>query len=167
MSISIYDQVVTPLTRSLKNFDKIVTKAEAFAEEKGIDEVVLVHARLRPDMLPFVSQVRIATDTAKGAAGRLGGVDLPKWADDEATFEEVHERIGKAIDFLGTFKPEQFEGSEKKDIHLKFGPVEMNFIGKDYVTAFVLPNFYFHYTTAYDILRFNGLDIGKRDFLGG
>ncbi|HNP36977.1 MAG TPA: DUF1993 domain-containing protein [Woeseiaceae bacterium] len=166
MSISIYDQVIAPLQKALNSFDKIVSKAEAFAEERKIDPELLVQGRLRPDMLPFVAQVRIATDTAKGAAGRLAGVELPKWADDEATFAEVHERIGKAIDYLASFKAAQFEGAEKKTIELKFGRMEMTFTGTEYITGFVLPNFYFHYATAYDILRFNGLDIGKKDFLG-
>jgi hypothetical protein len=166
MSISIYDQVIAPLQKGLTSLDKIVHKAEAFAEQHKIKPEVLVQGRLRPDMLPFVAQIRIATDTAKGAAGRLSGSELPKWADEEASFAEVHERIGKALDYLGTFKASQFEGAEKKNIELKFGPVEMKFSGTDYITQFVLPNFYFHYVTAYDILRYNGVELGKKDFLG-
>tara|TARA_R110002049_G_scaffold20717_11_gene75950 strand:- start:2019 stop:2525 length:507 start_codon:yes stop_codon:yes gene_type:complete len=166
MTISVYDQVIAPLKRGLESFDRIVSKAEAFAEARNISPEVLIQGRLRPDMLSFVSQVRIATDTAKGAAGRLAGVELPKWEDNEATFQDVHERLAKAIDYLSTFEPAQFEGAESKTIELKFGPLELTFSGTEYITGFVLPNFYFHYTTAYDILRYNGLDIGKRDFLG-
>lgn len=166
MTISVYDQVIAPLKRGLESFDRIVSKAEAYAEARNISPEVLIEGRLRPDMLPFIAQVRIATDTAKGAAGRLAGVELPKWADNEKTFREVHDRIAKAIDYLGSFEPAHFEGVETKTIELKFGSLEMTFSGTEYITGFVLPNFYFHYTTAYNILRYNGLDIGKRDFLG-
>ena len=166
MSIAIFDQVVVPLRRMLGNLDKLVSKAEQYAADKDIDPAVLIQARLRPDMLPFVAQIRIATDTAKGAAARLSGSDVPKWADDEETFADVHERIGKAIDYLGTMKPEQFEGAEKRNIELKLGPRTVNFVGTDYITGFVVPNFYFHVTTAYAILRHNGIEIGKRDYLG-
>jgi hypothetical protein len=117
-------------------------------------------------MLPFVAQIRIATDTAKGAAARLCGANMPKWADDEATFEEIHGRIRKALNYLSGFKPDQFEGSETKNIELKLPNRTMQFVGRDYVLGFALPNFYFHVTTAYNILRHNGLVIGKQDFLG-
>lgn len=164
--MTIHDLIIS-LQRALKSLDAIVTKAEAHATEHKINPDVLIQGRLRPDMLPFVAQIRIATDTAKGAAARLTGSELPKWADDEATFAEVHERLKKAIDYLGTFKAAQFDGAEERDIELKFGPREFRFKGLDYVTGFVLPNFYFHLSIAYAILRYNGLDIGKMDFLGG
>ena len=167
MTISIYDQTVSALSRMLLNLDRIVTKAEEYAKDKNIDPAVLVQARLYPDMLPFVAQVRIATDTAKGAAARLSGTELPKWPDDEVTFEDVHARIRKALDYLATFKPEQFEGAEDKPIEMKFPNRTLNFSGREYVLGFVLPNFYFHVTTAYGILRHNGLPIGKLDYLGG
>lgn len=167
MSISIYDQVVAPLSRSLGNLDKMVSKAEAYAEKEEIKPATLIEARLFPNMLPFVFQVRIATDTAKGAAARLSGSEIPKWADEEESFADVHARISKAIDYLGTFKPKQFDGAENRKIDLKFGQLEVSFTGKDYITGFVIPNFYFHVTTAYDILRHNGVPLGKRDFLGG
>ena len=166
MTISIFDQTVSALSRMLLNLDRIVTKAEEYAKERNIDPAVLLQARLYPDMLPFVSQVRIATDTAKGAAARLSGTELPKWPDDEVTFEDVHARIRKALDYLATFKPEQFEGAEDKPIEMKFPNRTLNFSGRDYVLGFVLPNFYFHVTTAYDILRHNGLPVGKLDYLG-
>ena len=167
MSISIYDQVVAPLRRSLGNLDRMVSKAEAYVEKEEIRPAVLIEARLFPNMLPFVFQVRIATDTAKGAAARLSGSDVPKWADDEESFADVHARITKAIDYLGSFKPKQFDGAENRKIELKFGQHEVKFTGTEYITGFVIPNFYFHVTTAYDILRHNGVPLGKRDFLGG
>lgn len=166
MTISIFDQTVSALSRMLLNLDAIISKAEEYAEQHKIDPGVLLQSRLFPDMLPFVAQIRIATDTAKGAAARLSGTDMPKWEDNEATFEEVHGRIRKALDYLAGFKPEQFEGAEKKAIELKFPSQTLNFNGRDYVLGFVLPNFYFHVTTAYNILRHNGLAIGKRDYLG-
>jgi hypothetical protein len=166
VAISVFDQTVSAMSRGLLNLDAIVSKAGEYAEEKKIDPVVLIQGRLYPDMLPFVAQIRIATDTAKGAAARLCGADMPKWADDEATFEEIHGRIRKALNYLSGFKPDQFEGSETKKIELKLPNRTMQFVGRDYVLGFVLPNFYFHVTTAYNILRHNGLVIGKLDFLG-
>jgi len=166
VAISVFDQTVSAMSRVLLNLDAIVSKAEQYAEEKKINPVVLIEARLYPDMLPFVAQVRIATDTAKGAAARLSGTDMPKWADDEATFEEIHGRIRKALNYLAGFKPEQFEGSETKNVELKLPNRTMQFVGRDYVLGFVIPNFYFHVTTAYNILRHNGVGIGKLDFLG-
>lgn len=167
MAISNFDQTVSALSRMLLNLDAIVSRAEEYAAEKKIDPNVLIQARLYPDMLPFVAQIRIATDTAKGAAARLSGTELPKWDDDEVTFEDVHARIRKALNYLATFKPEQFEGAEDKAIEMKLPNRTLNFSGRDYVLGFVLPNFYFHVTTAYNILRHNGLAIGKLDFLGG
>lgn len=167
MTISIFDQTVSALSRTLLNLDRIVSKAEEYAKERNIDPAALLQDRLYPDMLPFVSQIRIATDTAKGAAARLSGTELPKWADDEVTFEDVHARIRKALDYLATFKPEQFEGAEDKPIEMKLPNRTLNFSGREYILGFVLPNFYFHATTAYAILRHNGLPIGKLDYLGG
>lgn len=166
MTISIFDQTVAALSRMLLNLDAIVSKAEEYAEQNKIDPEVLIQARLFPDMLPFVAQIRIATDTAKGAAARLSGTEIPKWEDNEASFEDVHARIRKALDYLAGFKPEQFEGAEEKAIEMKLPKRTLNFSGRDYVLGFVLPNFYFHVTTAYNILRHNGLAIGKPDYLG-
>ena len=166
MSIDVYDQTIAAMSRALLNLDAIVSKAEAYAEERKIEPSVLVQARLFPDMLPFVAQIRIATDTAKGAAARLAGGDLPSWPDDETNFEEVHARIRKALDFMAGFKRDQFEGSEGKEIELKLGKEHVKFSGREYILGFVLPNFYFHVTTAYAILRHNGVPLGKRDFLG-
>jgi hypothetical protein len=166
MAISVYDLTIATLSRMLENLDRIVARAEEHAAARNIDPPVLIQARLYPDMLPFVAQIRIATDTAKGAAARLSGTELPRWPDDEATFEELHQRIRKATDFLATFAPEQFEGAEERPIEMKLPNTTLNFTGRDYILGFVLPNFYFHVTTAYDILRHNGIAIGKRDYLG-
>lgn len=166
MSIDVFDQTVSAMSRALLNLDAIVSRAESHAEERKIDPSVLVQARLSPDMLPFVAQIRIATDTAKGAAARLSASELPSWPDDETSFPEIHARIRKALDFLSGFKREQFEGAEDKDIELKLGKERVKFTGREYILGFVLPNFYFHVTTAYAILRHNGVPLGKRDFLG-
>jgi hypothetical protein len=166
VSIDVYDQTIAAMSRALLNLDAIVSKTEAYADERKIDPAVLVQARLFPDMLPFVAQIRIASDTAKGAAARLSGKDLPSWPDDEADFQQVHARIRKALDFLSGFKRDQFEGSEDKKIELKLGKEHVKFSGREYVLGFVLPNFYFHVTMAYAILRHSGVPLGKRDFLG-
>lgn len=166
MPIDVYDQTIAAMSRALLNLEAIVSKAEAYAKERGIDPTVLVEARLFPDMLPFVAQIRIATDTAKGAAARLSDSDLPSWPDDETNLEEVRARIRKALDFLSGFKRDRFEGSEEKKIELKLGKEHVKFSGREYVLGFVLPNFYFHVTMAYAILRHNGVPLGKRDFLG-
>ena len=166
MSISVFDQTIGAMSRALLNTDAIIGKGEEYAKDRKIDDAVLLQARLFPDMLPLVSQIRIATDTAKGAAARLSGSELPSWPDDETTFEDVHTRIRKALDYLSGFKREQFDGSEDKEIELKLGKETVQFTGQDYILGFVLPNFYFHLATAYNILRHNGVAIGKRDFLG-
>lgn len=167
MAISIYDQLVPVFTQMLTALDKVLSKAEADAAARRIDPQVFVNGRLAPDMLPLVRQVQIMTDQAKGCASRLAGQDPPKWADEEKTFGDLHERIAKTIAHLKSFKPEQFEGAETRAIELKFPHTTFNFTGKDYLLNFVTPNFYFHYTTAYAILRHNGVQIGKQDFLGG
>ncbi|MDX1385227.1 MAG: DUF1993 domain-containing protein [Thermoanaerobaculia bacterium] len=168
MSKLLYDLSIVPMTRALRNLDAIVGKAEAYvAADEHLDEATLVQARLYPNMAPFVFQIQVATDTAKGAAARLAGRELPSWPDDEATFAEVHARLAKALDFLSGFAPDDFEGAEDRPIELQLGPTKIEFTGRTYLSHFVLPNFYFHVTTAYDILRHNGLVIGKRDFLGG
>jgi hypothetical protein len=167
MSHIIYDLTIVPLLRSLKSLDAIVGKAEALlSADSNIEPGTLVQARLYPNMAPFIFQVRVATDTAKGAAARLAGQPVPSWPDDEVSFADVHARIHKAIDFLSGFQPEDFDGSEGRTIELKLGPETATFVGSDYISYFVMPNFYFHVTTAYNILRHNGVAIGKRDFLG-
>jgi hypothetical protein len=166
VAITIHDQLVTVFSQMLGNLDKVLTKAEGDAETRKIDPSVYVNGRLAPDMLPLVRQVQIMTDQAKGGASRLAGQEPPKWADDEQTFTDLHARVQKTIAHLKTFKPEQFEGAETRSVELKFPNATLSFTGKDYFLKFVVPNFYFHYTTAYAILRHNGVQIGKRDFLG-
>lgn len=166
MSISIYDQLIAPMRHGLDNLDKIISIAEQHAKNESIEPATLIQARLHPDMLPFVVQIRIATDVAKAAAARLSGSDVPKWPDDEETFAEVHERVKKAADFLATFDAGQFEGSEARQIEFKVRQQDVLFAGTKYITAFVIPNFYFHISTAYAILRHNGVALGKKDFLG-
>ena len=166
MAISIYDQFVPVFTQMLSALDKVLGKAEADAAARKIDPEVFVNGRLAPDMLPLVRQIQIMTDQAKGCASRLAGQESPKWADDEKTFADLHARVAKTLAHLKTFKAAQFEGAETRAIELKFPNATFNFNGKDYLLNFVLPNFYFHYTTAYAILRHNGVPIGKGDFLG-
>jgi uncharacterized protein len=163
----LYDLSLAPMLRALRNLDAIVAKAEAYAEaDPNIDPATLIQARLHPNMRPFVFQIRTATDTAKGAAARLTGREIPSWPDDEATFADLHGRLRKAIDYLSGFKPEDFAGAEAKTIEMKLGPNTVKFTGASYVADFALPNFFFHVVTAYNILRHNGVVIGKRDFLG-
>ena len=163
----IYDLAIEPLTRSLRNLDDILEKAEAYAEaDEHLDAATLVSARLYPNMAPLSFQIQVATDTAKGAASRLAGREVPSWPDDEETLGDLRLRVRKAIDYLAAFRADDFDGGENLDITLKLGPYTVDFSGTDYIAAFVLPNFFFHVTTAYNILRHNGLVIGKRDFLG-
>jgi uncharacterized protein len=167
VAISIYDQFVPPFTRMLTNLDNVLKKAEADCEARKIDPSVFINGRLAPDMLPLVRQVKVAMDQVKGAAGRLAGQEAPKWADDEKTFADLHARVVKTIDHLKAFKPAQFDTAETRSIELKFPNGAMSFNGKDYLLNFAVPNFYFHYVTAYAILRHNGVQIGKGDFIGG
>jgi uncharacterized protein len=166
MSITMYQASVPVLVRGLANLQNIIGKAQAHAAEKQIDPSVLTGARLFPDMLPLARQIHIATDTAKGCASRLAGVDAPKFEDVEVSFDDLDTRIQKTIDYLNTFTPEQIDGTEDKSITLKMRAGPVDFTGQAYLLGFVLPNFFFHVTTAYDILRHNGVDIGKLDYLG-
>jgi hypothetical protein len=166
MSISMYLASVPPFLRALTNLRAILEKAAAHAEAKKIAPEVLVNARLYSDMLPLSRQVQIATDNAKGAASRLAGLEPPKYEDNESTFPELMARIDMTIALLKTLKPEQINGSEDKTITLPMRDKTLTFKGMPYLLDNVLPNFYFHIVTAYAILRHNGLEIGKQDFLG-
>jgi hypothetical protein len=166
VAITIYDQLVPVFSHMLSNLDKVLGKAEADATARRIDPEVFVNARLAPDMLPLTRQIQIMTDQAKGGASRLAGQEPPKWPDDEKSFADLHARVAKTIAHLKTFRPEHFEGAEQREVELKFPNASFKFTGKDYFLNFVVPNFYFHYTTAYAILRHNGVPIGKSDFLG-
>ena len=166
MPISMYDVSVPALVRGLTNLSLLLDKASSHAECKKFDPAVLAQARLFPDMHPLSRQVQIACDTAKGAAGRLAQVEIPKHADTETTLVELKTRIGKTIDFLKSITPAQVEGAESRDVELKFPSGAWKFTGAAYLTDFVLPNFYFHVSMVYALLRSNGIEIGKGDFLG-
>ena len=167
MAVTMHDQLVGTFSDMLTNLDKVLTKAETDCETRKIDPEVYLSGRLAPDMLPLIRQVQITSDQAKNGASRLAGLEPPKWSDDEKTFADLHARVQKTIAFLKTLNAEQFDGAETRAIELKFPNATVDFVGKDYFLKFVIPNFYFHYTTAYAILRHNGVQIGKRDFLGG
>lgn len=167
MSISMYNASVPVLVRALTNLRNILAKGAAHAEAKKFEGSVLVGSRLAPDMFPLARQVQIASDIAKGGVARLAGAEVPKYDDTEASFDELYARIDKTIAFIKGFEAEQIDGSEGKEIVLQMRAGEMKFKGAEYLQGFVIPNVYFHITTAYNILRHNGVEIGKKDFLGG
>lgn len=166
MALSMYYASVPTLKLMLNNIAAILKKSAEHAAIKKIDPSVFINARLFPDMLPLFKQIQIATDQAKGCAARLAGVDIPKFEDNEATFDELQARIAKTIAFLDGFKQQQIDGSEQREIVFQLHDTKFEFNGQEYLLNWVLPNFYFHVTTAYNILRHNGVDIGKRDFIG-
>jgi uncharacterized protein len=166
MPLGMYQASVPAFLTMLKTITAILDKAEAYAAERKIDPEVLLSWRLAPDMLPFVRQLQIAADFAKGTTARLAGAEVPKYADDEKTFAEIKARIAKTVKFVEGFSPKDIDGSEGRDITLPVGGQDMRFKGEPYLVHFALPNFYFHATTAYAILRRCGVDLGKRDFLG-
>lgn len=167
MTISMFTASVPVYTQFLTSLSAILKKAAAHAEAKKIDPSVLINARLSPDMFALARQVQIATDHAKGSLARLAGVEIPSYADTESTFDELEARIQKTLAYVKTFKPEQIDGTEGKDIVLTFGTQKFPFNGQSYLLQFALPNFYFHTSMVYAILRENGVEIGKRDFMGG
>lgn len=152
-------------SRMLRNLSAILAKAEQQAKAKGYDPSVLLNSRLAPDMFPLTRQVQIATDHAKGAVARLAGHTPEAIEDKETTFADLQARIAKVIGIVESYKPEQFDGAEARDISIKIPNAELKFSGLDYVNHWAMPNFYFHLTTAYDILRGNGIELGKKDFL--
>lgn len=162
-----YSASIPAVLRFLDNLSTILQKGADFASEKEIDELVLTNARLAPDMFPLSRQVMIACDVAKGCGARLSGTEAPVHEDTETTFEELQGRIRKVKDFLKAIPADSIEGSEDKEIKFKAGPYELEFTGEQYLFTFALPNIYFHITTAYNILRHNGVNVGKMDFLGG
>jgi len=167
MSQSMYTNSVPVFIHALKNLSAILDKAAAFAASKNIDPSVLVNSRLAPDMFPLSRQIQIASDMVKGGGARLASVDNPKFDDTEATFEELQARIAKTIAFLETLTHAQIDGTEEKQIKIQAGPSEYEFKGLQYLNHWVFPNLYFHMATAYNILRHNGVELGKRDFLAG
>jgi len=166
MSLSMYQASVPPFLQMLGALSAILDKAMAHAAAKKIDQSVFLSARLAPNMFALARQVQVAADFAKNTAGRLAGVDLPKFADEEKSFEELKARIAKSVEFIKTLKPEQIDGSEAKEITFPLGGKPTTFKGQQYLIDFALPNFYFHLTAAYAILRHNGVELAKRDFLG-
>ena len=167
MSLGMYAASVPMLKTLLGAMSKILDKAAAHAAAKNIDPLVLTGDRLAPDMLPLTRQVMIATDQAKGGIARLAGIEIPTFEDTEKTFEELQARIAKTIAFIDSVPAASIDGSEGREIILKMRAGEMTFTGQNYLFQFVIPNFTFHCATLYNILRHNGVEIGKRDFLGG
>jgi len=166
MTDVMYQTTIPPLQRSLTQLRLILEKAMAHADAKKIDQSVLVNARLYPDMYPLSRQVQIASDVAKAAASRLAGQEPPKYEDNESTLPELIARLDKTLAHLNSFTPAQINGSEERTIVLPRHDRTSTFTGLTYLTDFVLPNVHFHVTTAYAILRHNGVEIGKKDYLG-
>jgi hypothetical protein len=166
MNISMYQASAPVFDRSLGNLSAILAKAAAWAEERKIDPAVLLSARLAPNMFALTRQIQIACDFAKGTCARLAGVEPPKFEDNEASFADFQARIARTRQFVATLTAAQIDGSEDRQINIKAGPRELSFKGLAYLTGYALPNFFFHYTTAYAILRHNGLELSKPDFIG-
>ena len=162
MTFSIYDAASPILVRGLTNLSGFLDKALS----EGFDETVLMSARLYEDMRPLSAQIQLASDSAKGAVARLAGVDNPSMADTEANFAELKGRIARTIAFIDSVDPVAFDGAADRPVTLKTSKHEMNFAGAGYLTSFALPNFHFHVTTAYGILRKEGVPLGKMDYLG-
>lgn len=166
MAFTIYDASVPVFQQTLGSLLILLDKAEAHADEKGIEASALLNASLAPDMFNFIRQVQIATDHAKGCAARLAGLEIPKYEDNETTVAELRARIQKTLAFIGSVQPGQCAGAETRDLKLVFPWATYEFTGQRYVTYWALPNFFFHAVTAYDILRQRGVAVGKADFLG-
>jgi uncharacterized protein len=166
MKTNSYTMSVGVFTKMLTNLSGILDKAAAFCEQRKVDPTVLLNMRLFPDMFPLSRQVQLASDFAKGATSRLAGQEPPKWEDNEASFAELKARITRTIEFIQGFKPGQFEGSDEREVTLKIRGETIKLKGASYLAHTATPNFYFHVTTAYAILRANGVELGKRDFVG-
>lgn len=164
--LTMFDISIPALKRNLTNLAHILKLGESHADSKKIEHAVLLNARLFPDMYPLTRQIQIATDMSKGTAARLAGIEIPKYEDNETTFAELQARITKTIAFLDTIQPAQLEGSEAREVVVSVRKVELKFTGQDYLLKWVNPNVYFHVSTAYNILRHSGVDLGKPDFLG-
>jgi len=167
MQISMSQASAPRFAHMLRSLAALFDKAQAHCDAKKIDPLALTQFRLYPDMFPLTRQVQIACDTAKGAVARLAGLEIPKHEDTEQTFAELKARIAKTVDFIESVSAAKLDGTEDKEIVLKMRAGDMKFTGLQYLLGFAYPNFYFHVTTAYNILRHNGVEIGKRDFLGG
>ena len=166
MTISMYQASAPVFDKMLENLSAILGKAATWAETRKIDQVVLLNARLAPDMFALTRQVQIACDFAKGTCARLAGIEPPKFEDNESSLAELQSRIAKTRQFVSTIKAAQIDGSEGRDVKFQAGPREFEFKGLAYLTGFALPNFYFHHAMTYAILRHNGLDLSKKDYIG-
>jgi hypothetical protein len=166
MNSLMYSLSAPVFIRMLGNLSAVLDKGAAHAAARKIEPAVLVNARLFPDMFPLSAQVRIAGDFAKGAVARLTGAEPPKYDDNEASFEDLKARIARTVAYVEGFSPEQFDGADRRTVTIRMRGEERSFDGLTYLANIVLPNFYFHVTTAYDILRHNGVELGKKDFVG-
>jgi len=166
MTLTMHQAAIPATTRVLGNLSGILGKAAAHCAQRKIEPAALLGYRLYPDMFPLTRQVQLGTDFAKGMGARLAGIEVPKFPDTETSFEELQARIAKTTTFLQELQPAQLAGAEDREIVLQFGDRKAQFNGREYLFNFALPNFYFHVTTAYDILRQCGLEIGKSDYVG-
>ena len=166
MSIGMYQLAIPPVVRALENLRHLLSKAASHCEARKIEPAALIQYRLFPDMRPLTFQVQVACDMAKGCVARLTGLEAPKFEDNEQSFADLESRIDRTLAFVRGVDAAQIDGTESKPVTLKTPRGDMNFVGLSYLQGFVLPNVYFHCTTAYNILRHNGVEIGKMDFLG-
>ncbi len=167
MTISMYTACVPVLRQMLGSLDSLLGKAEAHIAARNIDPAALLQSRLFPDMFPFIRQVQIACDFAKSVPARLAGVDVPAFEDNEQTFAQLHERIARTLAFIDSLDAAKVEGSEQREIVLRPGtPKEKKLAGQAYLLAYGLPQFFFHVSTAYALLRHNGVEVGKKDYMG-
>lgn len=166
MAISMYQASIPQFTKMLTNLSNILKKGEEFASAKGMDCTVLIEGRLASDMFPLPKQIQIACDQVKNGMARLAGVEPPKFEDNETTFAQLQDRIAKTIAFANSLKPAQIDGTEAKEIKFSIKEWSFEFVGEQYLLTWIIPNFYFHITTAYAILRHNGVEVGKMDYLG-
>lgn len=166
MSLSMYEASIPVFIRAFGNLSAILDKGIEHAKSAKLDPSTLIEARLFEDMHPLPAQIQRASDTAKGFAARIGGIEAPKFPDEEKSFADLQARIAKTVEFLKSVKPAQVDGTEDKAISFNAGKTTLNFTGRSYLLNFALPNFFFHVTTAYDILRHKGVPVGKMDYLG-
>ncbi len=167
MALTLYDISIPVYLNALANLSAIMDKAEAHAKETGADLSAWLNLKLTDDMLPFSRQIQMVSDTAKGGAGRLAGVTPPSMPDDETTWDELKARLARTADFVKSIKPDQVNGDEDRKIEMVFPNMTMTFTARDFLFNFSLPNLYFHVTTAYALLRKEGVPLGKRDYLAG
>ena len=167
MTLSMHQAAAPQFLRQLNTLDGILAKGESFAAERGIDEAELTDARLAPDMFPLTRQVQVACDMAKGCMARLAGQEVPSWADEEKSFADLRARVAKTIAFIESVPADDVDGSEDRAIAIKLRDRTLEMTGQPYLLHFALPNFYFHVTTSYAILRYKGVPLTKQDYMGG